>query len=209
MSEIIKLNMKKKKLNVSLKNPFETNNFETEKEEDYFQNQLKQHYEHGFAEGQKAAHEKLELEYKDKLLKKFNELNDILADVNGNMAAYGDNFERIVVDLALAIAEKVVRKEIVQSRAISDVLQESLRRVMGANRIIIKINPEDLDELNSESDQLFKDDSFAKIKFEPDRKIERGGCLVETEIGNVDARVSSQFSEVKKSLEAVFTNSGI
>ncbi len=208
MSEIIKLNMKKQKLNVSLKNPFEVNNFETEKEEDYFQNQLKQHYEHGFAEGQKAAQEKLEKEFSTKLLRRFNEVQTILNEVDGNMIAYADNFERIVISLSLAISEKIVKKEIVQSSAVSEVLQESLHRVMGANRIIVKINPEDLKELNSEDNLLFKDDSFSKIKFEPDVKIERGGCLVETEIGNVDGRVSSQFNEVKKSLESVFTDSG-
>lgn len=209
MSEIIKLNMKQKKLNISLKNPFESNNLETEKEEDYFQNQLKQHYEHGFAEGQKTAQEKLEKEYSAKLLKKFSDVQTILNETDSSMIAYGDNFERIVIDLALAISEKIVRREIVRSSAIGDVLQESLRRVMGSNKIVIKINPDDLRDLNQESSMLFKDDSFAKIKFESDVKIEPGGCLVETEIGNVDARISSQYNELKKSLEAVFTNSDI
>lgn len=208
MSEIIKLNMKKTKLNVSLKNPFEANNYVTEKEEDYFQNQLKQHYEHGFTEGQKAALERLEKEYSAKLLRKFEDVGVILKEIDEKMTAYSGFFEKIVIDLALTIAEKIVRKEILQSSVIGEVLQDSLRRVIGANRVIVKINPVDLKTINSESEGLFQDDTFSKIKFEPEDKIEQGGCLVETEIGSVDARVSSQFDEVKKVLEAVFTNDG-
>lgn len=208
MSEIIKLNMKKTKLNVSLKNPFEANNFETEREEDYFQNQLKQHYEHGYSEGQKSAQEKLEKEYSEKLLKKFGEMQIIFDEIDGKMAAYGDNFERMIVNLALSVAEKIVKREINRDTVIGEVLHEALRRVIGANRIIVKINPADLEILNSESNQLFSDDSFSKIKFEPDKKIEQGGCLVETEIGSVDARISSQVNEIKRNLEAIFTNDG-
>ncbi len=208
MSEIIKLNMKKTKLNVSLKNPFEANNFETEKEEDYFQNQLKQHYEHGFSEGQKAALEKLEKEYSAKLLRKFEDVEAVIRGIDGKMEEYSGSFEKIVVELALTIAEKIVRKEILQGPMIGEVLHDSLRRVIGANRVIVKINPIDLQILNSESEGLFNDDTFSKIKFEPDEKIEQGGCLVETEIGSVDARVSSQFNEVKKNLEAIFTSDG-
>lgn len=205
MSEIIKLNVKNKKMSVSLKNSFETNDFETEREEDYFQNQLKNHYEHGYAEGQKSAQEKLEKEYSEKLLKKFNDVQKILSELDLKMISYSDNFEKVVINLALLIAEKLVRRELVQKNIIPEVLQESLKRVLGANRIVVKVNPVDLEILNNDSNQLLGDDSFAKIKFEPDSKIEQGGCLVETEIGNVDARVSSQLNEVKKQLEAIFS----
>jgi flagellar biosynthesis/type III secretory pathway protein FliH len=41
------------------------------------------------------------------------------------------------------------------------------------------------------------------IKFEIDDNIEIGGCLIETEIGNLDARISSQLNEISKALENV------
>ena len=209
MSDIIKLNVKKKKLNVSLKNPLENNNYETEREEDYFQNQLKQHYEHGYAEGQKAANEKLEKDYSEKLHKKFNDVQRIITELDVNMQTYSEDFEKVVINLALVISEKIVKRAVIDDPTISYVLKESLRRVIGANRVIVKINPFDLEIINTDSNNLFTDDSFTKIKFEPDDKIERGGCLVETEIGNVDARLSSQFNEVKKQLEQIFSNDEI
>ncbi|MEJ2615740.1 MAG: FliH/SctL family protein, partial [Ignavibacteriaceae bacterium] len=53
--------------------------------------------------------------------------------------------------------------------------------------------------LNEDTNKkIFYDESFSKIKFEQDDRIEQGGCVVETEIGNVDGRISSQFNELKK-----------
>jgi flagellar assembly protein FliH len=48
---------------------------------------------------------------------------------------------------------------------------------------------------------LIHGSSFNKIKIEPDACIEQGGCLIETEIGSVDARISTQLSEMQKQLE--------
>jgi flagellar biosynthesis/type III secretory pathway protein FliH len=49
-------------------------------------------------------------------------------------------------------------------------------------------------------------DSFSKIKFEKDDRIELGGCFVESEIGNADGRISSQLNELKRKLESGFSN---
>ena len=49
------------------------------------------------------------------------------------------------------------------------------------------------------------DDSFARIKFEPDERIDKGGCFVETEIGNVDARISTQLNELKRQFDSYLT----
>jgi len=72
--------------------------------------------------------------------------------------------------------------------------------------VIIKINPADFSVLHSEDQGIFLEESFSKIKFEQDEKIEPGGCIVETDIGNVDSRIATQIFEVRKHLEAHFTN---
>jgi flagellar biosynthesis/type III secretory pathway protein FliH len=49
-------------------------------------------------------------------------------------------------------------------------------------------------------------DSFSKIKFEQDDRIELGGCFIESEIGNADGRISSQLNELKRKLELGLDN---
>jgi flagellar assembly protein FliH len=206
MSSVIRVNAKSKKLNVSMKNPLEKSGIETDKEEIFFQKQLQQYYEKGYSDGQKAASEKLEKDYTDKLAKKFEYVTEIVSDFNKTVAEYDKSFEKIIINIALIIAEKIVQREILQGPIIDTVLKDSLKRVIGSNKILVRLHPSDLEIINQDSGNLFIDDAFSKIKFESDERIERGGCFIETEIGNVDARISSQFNEMKKQFESTIIN---
>ena len=206
MSSVIKINAKSKRLNVSMKNPLESAGIETEREEVFFQKQLQQYYEKGYNDGQKAASEKLETEYNEKLIKKFENISEIMLEFDKTVDDYDKTFEKIVVNIAVIIAEKIVQRELLQGPIIESILKDSLKRVIGSNRILVRLHPNDLEIINQDSSNLFIDDSFSKIKFESDERIERGGCFIETEIGNVDARISSQFNEMKKQLEATVMN---
>jgi flagellar assembly protein FliH len=189
-----------------MKNPLESAGIETEREEVFFQKQLQQYYEKGYNDGQKAASEKLESEYNEKLIKKFENISEIMLEFDKTVDDYDKTFEKIVVNIAVIIAEKIVQRELLQGPIIESILKDSLKRVIGSNRILVRLHPNDLEIINQDSSNLFIDDSFSKIKFESDERIERGGCFIETEIGNVDARISSQFNEMKKQLEATVMN---
>ncbi len=204
MSSVIKLSAKSKTLNVKLKNPLEKNSFEVETDEEVFKHQLEQHYERGFNEGQKSVKEMMEKEYAERIAQKYESIDKIIDKLNMKIAAYEPAFEKLVINLALAISRKIVKREIKRESIINETLKESIRRVIGSNKIFVKLNPKDLKLINLESHIQFNDDTYKNIKFEPDDHVEEGGCLVETEIGNVDARISSQFSEVSKQLEANF-----
>ncbi len=206
MSSVIKVNVKSKKLNVSMKNPVENPGIETEKEEIFFQKQLQQYYEKGYNDGQKSTFEKFEKEYNDKLAMKYKNISELISEFDKTIAEYDRSFEKIIINIALIIAEKIVQREILQEPIIDAVLKESLKRVIGSNKIIVKLHPSDLEIINQDSGNLFIDDSFSKIKFDSDERIERGGCFIETEIGNVDARISSQFNEMKKQFESTIIN---
>ncbi len=202
MSNIIKLNAKSKSLNVKLRSSFENDGYEVETDEEVFKHQLEQHYERGFNEGQRAVKDLMEKEYAERIVQKYESIDKIITKLNMQIAAYEPAFEKIVVNLALAVSEKIVKREIEAESIINETLKESIRRVIGSNKIFVKLNPEDLKRISLESHIPFNDETYKNIKFEPDEHIEAGGCLVETEIGNVDARISSQFNEVRKQLEA-------
>ena len=202
MSSVIKVGAKSKGLNIQLKNPLESSGIETEREEIFFQRQVQQSYEKGYSDGQKSAGEKLEKDYNEKLIKKFSDVDGIISTLDKKISGYGDVFEKVVIDLAISVAEKIVRREISEQSIINNTLSTAMKRVIGSNKVLVKINPGDLEILNKSVDNRQLDSSLSKIQFEPDERIEPGGCFIETEIGNVDARISSQFNEMKKFLEA-------
>ncbi|MFN3695189.1 MAG: FliH/SctL family protein, partial [Ignavibacterium sp.] len=75
------------------------------------------------------------------------------------------------------------------------------KKVLTANSILIKLNPQDFDFVTNDLKDLNKTFDVSRIKLEKDEMIEKGGCLIETEIGNADARISSQLNELKRKLE--------
>ncbi len=202
MSSIIKLNAKSKGLNVLLKNSIEDNNYTVETEEDLFKRQLDLHYERGFSEGKNSIKESFEKEYAKRIAEKYENVDNIISQLDSKIVEYESVFEKLVIDLSVSIAEKIIKREINRETIINSILKDSIKKVMGSNKVFVKLNPKDYDVMNEESQEQFNIDSYNKIKFEPDDRIEKGGCLVETEIGNVDARISSQINEIYKQLEA-------
>lgn len=201
MSDVLNLQLKKRKVNVTLYNPLENNSVKTERDENYLTRELEKQYKDGFAEGEKVTMEKLESRFAENLNARYQELDAIRKMLEQILPAYEKSFEKSVINLSVLIAEKIVQREILRDSIITVVLKEALKKVIGANNVIVKLNPDDYEKLDSIKEETFSIDSFDKINFERDNRVEPGGCLIETEIGSADARISSQFTELRKQLE--------
>ncbi|HEX2960367.1 MAG TPA: FliH/SctL family protein [Ignavibacteriales bacterium] len=213
MSDVVKLNLRTGAVKIKFNSEFDTvpedkaeNEAAPAKEEDYIQLQLQNYYDKGFQEAQRLTATELEKEYTQRLIEKTEEFNRILAAIETNLSEYEQSFDSIVTEVAVIIAEKIVRHEISKESVISSTLRESVKKILGANEVIIKINPKDFASLHSDQEGVLLEESFSKIKFEQDDKIETGGCIVETDIGSVDSRIATQISEIKKHLDNHFNN---
>ncbi len=177
-----------------------------EQEKENIQSAMHHQYLKGFSEGQEAVKEKLEREFNEKLLKKYSELNNLISDLNDNASQINSQFEQLVMEVGFVIAGAIIKKEIERESIFKEVLDESLRKVLGANEIIVRLHPKDYESIVVEGKSFQLKDTFSKIKFEKDERIEPGGCYVESEIGNADGRISSQLNELKKKVDVVFNN---
>jgi flagellar assembly protein FliH len=201
MSSVIKLNGRGVKLNIK-DTVLSYEEAQADNQENHFKQLLNEQYSRGCDDGRKEAFIELESEFSEKLAQKFAEFHSIISTYDEKMMTYESVFEKIVLDTSFAIAEKVVKREIEKESIISDVLRASIKKILGANEIVIKLNQEDYKSLMSDAEQILAEHSYSKIKFEPDEKIEAGGCLIETEIGNVDSRISTQLESIKQNLDA-------
>ncbi len=206
MSDRIIINTKPSSVNLRLRNTFEEDSFEVMDSEvvlqqKMFELQLQQKYDEGFKQGYALAENEQKNVYQAKLNQKYAELNKIISEVDDKMKEYEKLFSQKVLDFSFFITEKVLRREIKNQSIIKTSINDSVKKVVGANSVIIKLNPQELEIINKENNHLLNNSSFSKIAFEADERIEIGGCIVETEIGSVDARISSQLNEIKKILE--------
>ncbi len=202
MSEKIKISAKTSRIAVTVKDNDSVKLKQHDTADDFIQKQLEQYYQQGFNEGQKKTREELEQLFTQSLLDKYAELNIVISKLDEKILLYEKEFENLVVDLSFLLAEAVTRREIEKQSNITITLKDAVKKILGANEVIIKLNPDDHQEIAGSADAIFKDDSFSRIKFEADERIEKGGCFVETEIGNVDARLSTQLNELKRQFDS-------
>lgn len=200
MSNVIKLNGKSAKVNVKISDESFTL-LESEHKDTSLELELHNRYVAGFNDGQIEATNRLQKEYLEKLKVKYNQLDELINHLAEQINNQSELFSQLVIDTSIAIAEKIIQREIEKESNILNVIEVCLKKVLTASNIIIKLNPQDFEFVSNDLKELNKSIDVAKIKFEKDETIQKGGCLVETEIGNADARISSQLNELKRKLE--------
>lgn len=202
MSNVIKLNGKSARVNVKISDE-SFSPIENDRNDNSIEIELHNRYITGFNDGQKEALAKLQHEFVEKLKSKYEQLDGLINQLYEHNRLLNENFNKAVLETAFAIAEKIVQREIEKESTIINLIQSCLKKVLTANEIIIKLNPVDYETVTNDLKDINKSIDVSKIRFEKDEMIDKGGCLVETEIGNADARIPSQLNELKRKLEEV------
>ena len=110
--------------------------------------------------------------------------------------------EEQIIMLAIAIAEKIINQEVAtRKEIILGVLKGALKNIAETDGMKIRINPQDFRYMMEiKKDFLESFDGVRNIVFEEDASIKRGGAIVETMFGEVDARLESQLQEIKAAM---------
>lgn len=110
--------------------------------------------------------------------------------------------EKLMTEMILMIARKVIKDEIVERReVVINNIKEALQRVKDRDRIDIRVNFADLDMTTAHKDELIKMmESLKKVNIYEDSRVERGGCIIETDVGAIDARVSTQLEAIEEAI---------
>ncbi len=110
--------------------------------------------------------------------------------------------EKAAVRLAIALAEKIIQQEIRSDPSIVIRMAESvLRGIKDRQSITLRLNPHDAQSLRSlgyDLEGIFN--GGRKFSLLEDPSVERGGFVVQTESGELDARITQQLETAKELL---------
>ena len=144
----------------------------------------------GYAEGKAEV---------DRLIQR---VQTILERTNDRRAEILMETEQEIIDLVLLISRKVVKviSENQKNIIISNVVQ-ALRKIKGRGNITIRVNLADL-KLSTEHTKEFiqQVEGIKSIQIAEDTTIDQGGCIIETDYGEIDARISSQLAELESKI---------
>ena len=157
-------------------------------------NAYKEGYDKGSEDGYKEGQSEV-----NRLIERLHIINEKTLDKRQEIL---DETEQQIVELVLLIARKVVKviSETQRNVVMQNVLQ-SLRRVKGRGDVTIRVNLADVG-LTSEHTKEFMDavESIKSITVAEDSSVEKGGCIIETDFGAIDARISSQLNELEQKI---------
>lgn len=110
--------------------------------------------------------------------------------------------EEELIELSFNLAQKIVKKEIVcDKEIIRKNLVEALKKVPISKNLTIIVNWEDLEYIKEIKNKLFAEiQGVEKIDILENTSIERGGCILETSMGTIDATINSQLEIVYEKL---------
>ncbi len=110
--------------------------------------------------------------------------------------------EKQMVEMILIIARKVIKDEIVERKeVVLNNIRESLNRIKERDRIDIRVNFADLELTTAHKDEVIKMmESLRKVNIYEDSRVDRGGVIVETDVGAIDARISTQLKEIEEAI---------
>lgn len=158
-----------------------------------------QAYERGVVDGERRLGEQL--------LQQRNELQrlhaGVLSSLREAVAGVIRDSENALVDVAFEVARKVIDGVPISRELVEAGIRSALAEAEDATEFCVQLHPDDLALLRQHSSQLLDDTSAPHpVRFVAGPDIARGGCLVRTEFGVIDARRETRLNRLRQALEA-------
>jgi flagellar biosynthesis/type III secretory pathway protein FliH len=111
-------------------------------------------------------------------------------------------YDTSVTELAIHIAQKIISVEIDKNEeAVFQAVHDCLGYVENKTKVIIRVNPDDLEAVRRHrNDWLESLESIDHLLIESEPSVSRGGCVVETPIGDVDAQIEERLERLRNIL---------
>ena len=147
----------------------------------------KEGHDEGYNEGFKKGEEAAKKEFSPFL----ETIQGLIADLTVFRKNMYDKGEREMIEMVVDLAKKVIHFEFsTRDDAVQEMIRLAVQSVLDRESMVIKINPADkgyAESFRPELHHLFSE--IKNITFEAHSGVERGGCVVETNFGVVDARM--------------------
>jgi flagellar assembly protein FliH len=155
-------------------------------------------YEKGFDQGRRDG---LELAHKE-MADDVERLGQLLRDLSAYKARICAEAEAQLLELTLALAEVVIRHEVrCRPETVRETLKAALKMAAENGRLTVRLHPDDLENIRQFLPELEQRPGAAsRLEFEADSSISKGGCLVETDSGIIDARLEGQLEALRQQL---------
>lgn len=154
-------------------------------------------FERGRIEGERALGEQL-LQQRNEVRQIFE---GVIASLQKSVQQVTHDSEQHLVTLALEIARKLVGDLPVSTEMVETAVREAIAQVEEATELHVRLHPADLEMLQRADSNLLRTPADGTtVRFHSSTDVTRGGCLVQTRFGVLDARRETRFELLRNSV---------
>lgn len=112
-----------------------------------------------------------------------------------------ESAEPELVRLAMGIAERILHQQVALDRGVVvEMAKVAIARLVERESVTVRVNPADLERIRQHRDEFLNSSDVKHLRIIEDQRVDRGGVVVETDGGTIDARISTQLNEAKRLL---------
>ncbi|HEV8541896.1 MAG TPA: FliH/SctL family protein [Verrucomicrobiae bacterium] len=158
-----------------------------------FRELLEERFRAGFEAGQKALGEQL-VEQRKQLL---DLQNGVLRSIQQALPSVIAECEESVVLLAIESAKRVLGALPITSQVVESTVKQGLAELQQTAEYEVRLHPEDLSLLEKAHSGVLPAPENKDVKFTPDSSILRGGCMIQTRHGSIEATRDKMFEKLE------------
>jgi flagellar assembly protein FliH len=156
-------------------------------------------YERGVREGENALAQQL-VQQRSELLQV---QNGLFAALRNTIPQIAHESESALVSLAVEVATRLVAGLPISEEMVASCIRDALAQVKDSAGAVVLVHPDDLALLRKTNNGApFETQLGDQITIEADATVSRGGCVVRTRFGCIDAQREKKLELLKESLEA-------
>lgn len=146
-----------------------------------YEAQKKRGYEDGLEEGRLQHAEKI--------------MDTAMESIN-----YFESMEKSIAGLVIQCLEKVIG-EMEDHDLILKIVKSALAVARNEKRVVVRVSHDELDAVQSAVSQLLQTyPGISILDISADSRLKKGACLIESELGVVDASVETQLEAIKRAI---------
>ena len=152
----------------------------------------------GFEQGSSEGYEKGKAEV-ERLIERMHKVLEAVMQRREEILA---DTESQIVELVILMARKIIKilsenqKNVIMANTVA-----ALRKVKTRGNVTLRVNIEDVKLTTAHADEFIQHvENVQGITVQEDSAVEKGGCIVETDFGAIDARISSQLTELENKI---------
>ena len=110
-----------------------------------------------------------------------------------------------ILKLSMKVAAQVVKAELTSNQdVVMTILRDAIEKISDNEQVVIKVSQHDLQHVRNNRDLIIDLVEAKNLSIVADKHVNDGGCVIETKLGYIDAKVSTKLEMIENALLSIY-----